>query len=103
MIKLPLTADDIECFFVIGELAVQAEYKGVPIPVIFREDSNTTEMGTVGIENQGPYAYVMYEDGKDMIDGDEITIEEIEYFIHTPQPNSQSYIMILLEKKNGIR
>lgn len=97
MPDLPLTKDDIDCFFELGELALPAIFKGQSISVIYRENYMNMDAGMVGISNTSPMAMAKKPDVDGVVKGDTIEIDGDIFTITTVQPNSEYYIKLFLE------
>ena len=97
MARIPLTANDIDCFFEDGELAVDAIFDGSPILVIYREDYINLEPG-IGIDNQGPMALAKIDDVPDIKQGDNIDIDGELFLISGVKPaESEAVVRLFLE------
>lgn len=97
MPDIPLTKEDIDCFFELGELAVEAIFKGQSISVIYRKNYVNMESGHIGISNAAPMAIAKKSDVDGVVKGDIIEIETENFLITNVQPNSEYYIKLFLE------
>ena len=97
MPNLPLTKEDINCFFEEGELAVNATHNDLPILVIFRENYVNLDAGNVGIGNTSPMAMAKAPDVEGIQKGDILEIEEAFFLVSNVQKNSEYYVKIFLE------
>lgn len=99
MPNIPLVAEDIDCFFELGELSVNAVLNGEEIQVIYREDYFNADQGEFGIDNSSPMCIAKFEDAEDTTAGDLIEIEGETFTITSVKPTrSELYTKLFLEE-----